>query len=318
MIKLPTLTVCTGTMGSGKSYCRVRFAWDWIKARKTSRVITNLPLNLEHWPKGRVLLFPQKEVDAWRRDTKDNPPGPWTFTEEHARPGDLIIVDEVQYFIPNRGKVEARYAWLEWISMLRHEGCYLMIATQNPALCDDKILKLADEEHVSIDVDKKLDPVFHVALGDWKTLLRLYTGIRSPQTFGVEIRRRKGRETEIAGTYKYSLDPRYFKLYNSYSASEKTGKAGQDEVTREEFLKLFWRSNGGSFAMRAAQAATVAAVAYWAVFYAWPDFIAGPGKRAADGITRTLEPITGSAPGSASSPDGTTAAPAIPPGTCQL
>ena len=137
------LNIIVGRPGSGKSYESV--VYHVIPALKEGRkVVTNLPLNLEHFK--QVFGDDVLELIDIREDRFDKANGvikslsrPEDFTQEEWQnekgQGPLFVIDECHFQFPKTGRGkqahESLLDCLEYFSMHRHYGHDVLFMTQS-------------------------------------------------------------------------------------------------------------------------------------------------------------------------------------------
>jgi zona occludens toxin len=129
------ITLITGAPGSGKSLYTV----DKLLRKLVGTTVTGEDDNGRTVVYDRViysningLLLDHQMVDA---DWLEHLP-------EHAKPGMVVVFDEVQRVWPNRPAGSKKSASVEFLETHRHEGIDLIILTQNPQLLDPAVRAL--------------------------------------------------------------------------------------------------------------------------------------------------------------------------------
>jgi zona occludens toxin (predicted ATPase) len=79
-------------------------------------------------------------------------PGTFEQWDEFLYPGDVLIVDEVQRYLPAVVRRDAVPAWIERLTRNRHDGVDLIMVTQHPKLLDSFVRRLVNEHHHLINV----------------------------------------------------------------------------------------------------------------------------------------------------------------------
>lgn len=203
------INLLIGTQGSGKSYEAVVF--HIIPAiEKGRQVITNLPLNIEHF---RAVFGDEKSnLIKLVKPTQDNPipfktikdfGDPWRMDGNNPI-GSLYVIDECQRCFP-QGEINKQVQ--EWFGENRHELADVILITQSYG----KIWKsLRDDVHIVYRVRK------NIALG-------------SPNSYVRKVQ--DGVRGEIVNQTIRTYESKYYPFYNSHTKSTSSAKeASADDI----------------------------------------------------------------------------------------
>lgn len=208
-----------GRPKSGKSYEAVKY--HIIPAVKSGRkVITNLPLDVEHFVKifGAQVRDLIKVVDSY--DTSDFDSGASNFhfsKPEHYmdewrdenNKGPLFVVDECHFALP-RGKVLPEV--IKYFTMHGHYGVDILLLTQNVRQTDTNILNLVEVMYRTIK---------NTALGSTKTYTKKVLD---------------GYRGAVVNTEQRKYDSKIFPFYKAF-----TGSQGAVEAAGPNDVKPIWK-----------------------------------------------------------------------------
>lgn len=249
------LTIRTGAMGSGKSYGVVYDLIYKYAVDRTGPIIHNLPLHHDEIVKlakipglaERLYKIDDETIQTW----KESGNGPWIFTRENFMPADLaggmILLDEVHHYMGGqRYKASHNQHWLEWLSMVRHEQCEVVLITQAwdnfpkwvRSLCELKV-------EVASVFGKRLPwALGAITVGD---IRQLWAGLtRTSLVTGAWLLeyRKAGSRWSLSEERPMTFVQPIFDCYKSHSATDKgTGGAERVEEPCERFSRfgiLMW------------------------------------------------------------------------------
>ncbi len=234
------LTIRVGAMGSGKTYGTVHDLIYKYAVDRPGPIIHNLPLNHGKICElarvdglaDRLIKIPDEVIASWK--TRGN--GPWSFSSENFLPaelaGGMFLLDEVHHCMGGqRFKADHNQHWLEWLSMVRHEQCEVVLITQTfnnfpkwvRDLCELKV-------EVGSVFGKRLPWFFgSITVGD---LRQLWAGVlRTKLTTGAWLLeyRRVGSRWNLSEQRPMTFKQKVFEAYESHSATEK-GTGGAERI----------------------------------------------------------------------------------------
>lgn len=234
------LTIRVGAMGSGKTYGTVHDIIGKYAQDRVGPIIHNLPLHhekiceLARVPglEDRLIKIDDETVKTWK--TKGQ--GPWSFTRERFLPaelaGGMIILDEVHHCMGGqRYGADHNQHWLEWLSMVRHEQCEVVLITQTFSNFPKWVRDLCECKVEIGSVFGKRLPWFlgGITVGD---LRQLWAGLlRTKLTTGAWLLeyRRIGSRWSLSEERPMTFKQEVFEAYESHSATDK-GTGGAERV----------------------------------------------------------------------------------------
>ncbi|MEL6896905.1 MAG: zonular occludens toxin domain-containing protein [Planctomycetota bacterium] len=233
-----------GAPGAGKTYarCAAYLVDDWIPFHDGVHY-SNFPINFEaiaeEFPDvdipARVQEIPREVLESWKREET----GPWEYFRDVDLSGAHIAIDECHFVIPKAGSKAYLKLWEEWLSVIRHEGARIEFLTQNQAKVSPEIIGVCEHRtQITSGLDYKF-PLIGISMGDWYQAVARLTGIYRRVSIVTEEVQRNARWEEVKTKFLY-FDPRYFRFYDSYNATEGGGKGGKAEGLEWERLP-FWR-----------------------------------------------------------------------------
>ena len=245
-----TVISTTGAPGSGKTYSRcARFLWDWWLPEEKGTHWSNFPVNFEafksRYPdvEDRVRIFSPEVLEQWAEC--DGVSGPWDFFKDIDIQDAHICFDECHNFVPKKGKGNQTNAarWAKWLGEIRHRGATVEFLSQDPHKVHSCV-----EEHSAVRIqlvnsEDRRDPLFNCLLGDWYELRASVTGSYEVCIWQLEERRINGRWIK-SGFEKFTLEPRYFVLYDSHNTPQSGGlkATGKERIfqKRGRVGVVFW------------------------------------------------------------------------------
>lgn len=306
--------------GSGKSYrrCAHYLATEFLPMQ-LGNIWTNFPIFvdamiadvLEHHPdmvaselRSRIRIIPDDVLKSWR----DYSSGPWDYFSDKELDGDRIAIDEIHNYVPKQAPREIVQKWMEFLGELRHRGCNIEVLSQY----DSKVHKsIRDEAGLKRDLfncEQRRDPFFQILMGDWYNLrAKFITGQYTSSVFEFEYIPVQGK-WKLSHTLKFAFEPRFFKLYDSYSAPVAGGKKATGprhpyiEKTKRQLVFWFLWRNWFNILWRF----VVVALIFWLCFL-------GGAGRCIDGFLGLQKSIMASQAGHATPSKTAPVAPAGPP-----
>lgn len=226
-----TVISTTGAPGTGKSYSRcARFLWDvWLPEEKGVHW-SNFPVNFEAFEKKypdvreRVKVIPKDVLAAWAKGEGD---GPWNFFKPEDLAGSHFALDECHLYLKRTGKgcqINAE-RWMLWLSDIRHYHCSVEFLSQDPHKVNKCIEVHSSVRILLVNSEDRRDPLFSIPLADWYELRASVSGTYETVIWQTEERRINGKWVQ-SNMERFTLDPAYFVLYNSYN---NTQAASDDE-----------------------------------------------------------------------------------------
>lgn len=247
--------------GSGKSFSRAKWIVDYFLPEEKGDIVTNLPLNVDEVVKyvcrnkslneeeirDRIVIIPHPVWLTWQTDIKVGGSGPWDWLRElyggYNFEGAHIIIDEAHYIGGAKHSPQHLAEWGKFCGEVRHNHATLEFMSQH----ENKVARsIRDECGGSVYLSNGEKRKFlHVPFSDFyelraKFLTRKYTSI-----IWEEEQRKVGTKTVLEVGRKWSLDPFYFKFYDSYNNLE-SGTKTKNSAPKHEFEKrshfglLFW------------------------------------------------------------------------------
>lgn len=237
-----------GEPGAGKTYRRCAvFLGDQFLPNTTGVVYTNYPIKLdamcEHasaMSKGRqtpdqirerIHIIPEDVLRSWRLQQS----GPWDYFKDRNTHGALIAIDEIHNYCPAEGcKTQAK--WQEWLGEVRHMGAQCEFLTQDPAKCH-KLIERHTGIRRRIEKDEhRCDPFLKIPMKCWYELIASWTGTYEPKNWEVEQRRLMSRWV-TRRHLRFRFDPKYYELYDSFSAPIAGGGQAASGQVEYEFQR---------------------------------------------------------------------------------
>jgi len=263
MSQRATVLFTYGAPGSGKSYVRcARFMLNFLvdsrsRKLKTGEItvpgkhISNFPVDVDVMSRtvakrnksdvkdelSRIEVIPNDEIIRWRNEES----GPWEYfadrsASENGLFGCHIALDEAhEYISPDVSKEYAKL-WDEWIGQIRHQSCTIEFLTQSKNSLHKVITARVSQWVHLVNLETHLDPWFKIEMGDWYELQAAYT--KEYNAGVVEefyVIGGAGKQAKVK-QHKWRIDPRYFSLYDSYSASADNQKRYEEEAGEGEKL----------------------------------------------------------------------------------
>ena len=186
----------------------------------------------------RLQQIPQDVLERWRKGES----GPWQFFEGRPLQDCHIAIDEVHNFV-GISHSEAHIAkWMSWLGEIRHQGATIEFLSQHEEKVARVLILEAGIFRRLVHSDERPDPFFHIPLGDWYELRAKLSGVYLACVWE-QIGRMVGRKWVIETEKPFWLFPKYFDLYDSYSApvaGGEKGKASAREFERRSFFGLLW------------------------------------------------------------------------------
>lgn len=272
----------------------------------------------------RLKLIPREVIEAWRRRES----GPWDFFADIPMDGVHLAIDEAHNFIAADHPKAWRQHWQEWLGEIRHEGATVEFITQHPMKVAKLIRDHATQRIDLVNVERERDPFFRIPFEDWFELRAGFTR-KGYSAFFIETERRQGDDYRGKKTDRrvIPVDPSYFLLYDSYSASHKTGKKGTapkrqyQRRSKAGLVLWFAARNGWNLLSRAA----VLVLIWWITLGGGVGYLVGRAALLAGGLggaSRAAETPAGPAVELASLPavpaEAPPAPPAVPDGLVRL
>lgn len=130
------MTVITGVPGSGKTALCVEKLLAPMAGKKEKAIDPDgntIEIERKIWTNINGLLLDHEKIDEKHLNT-------W---HEWAKPGDLIVYDEVQKPWPLKATGSAKPPYIEALETHRHMGVDFIFMTQHPMLIDTSIVRLA-------------------------------------------------------------------------------------------------------------------------------------------------------------------------------
>ena len=236
--------------GSGKSaFIVFRLVTDWLPFPHNRNFFTNIPIHidkvaeyfLQYHPEivsksvtDRVKLFNQETTDSWLAEKS----GPWEYFHDQDIDAGRIVIDEVHNYVHIHSSKEYVQKWRQWLGELRHCGCSFEAISQAEMKIHPLIRHEAGLMRRLSAADDKRDPVFWVKMSDHYQLLSKIRGSYSSRVFFTEYTEENAKWTKTGGG-SFPLIPRYYNLYNSYSAPiAKGGKAAV--LSPHAYARMSW------------------------------------------------------------------------------
>lgn len=207
-----SVTLFSGTPGSGKSYHAMRCIRDALKY-KGQDVIANFEVKADESWKGRFTRVANDELtpeflatfafDTWRDKA---------FAEESI----LLVVDEVQLLLNSRlWADDDRMKWIEFFSQHRKMGYKVILVAQSDVMIDKQIRTLIEYEvnHRKVGNYGLFGLVLKVlTLGEHTLAVRYYYAGAGSQRLDAEYIR---------------LSKRVFEMYDSYTLFDQQARQAQ-------------------------------------------------------------------------------------------
>ena len=220
-----TIISTTGAPGTGKSYSRcARFLYDVWLPEDGGVHWSNFPVNFEAFEKKfpyvreRVKIIPAEELAEW---AKGEGRGPWDFFTGDMLRDSHVAIDECHLYVKRKGKgcqINAE-RWSKWLGDIRHHHCSVEFLSQDPLKVNGCIEYHSTMRIQLVNSEDRRDPLFNILLGDWYEL-RASLGREYETVIWQTEERRILSKWKHAGMNRFTLDPLYFPLYNSYNNTQ--------------------------------------------------------------------------------------------------
>lgn len=224
----------TGSMGAGKSYCRVQWLVRDYLMDPDAKLWTDIELDrdaIAEFVSKRTKETPEQVLARLRviskaevEDLVDVGPLEW-FEGQGSLNGVRIVLDESQRTLGALASKEVRKEWLQWIAEARHEGATLEAITQTTDAWSPELRKLAAIRYHVTDMATERMPGIAIP---WYDVFQLEAKVRGKMSRRAEMRtfRRSdgSREKQIAKEH-FTLNEDGFRFYNSHQESS-TGRQG--------------------------------------------------------------------------------------------
>lgn len=254
---MPVIIFTTGEPGSGKTYCRAaKFLADEYLPEKSGVHCSNFPVNIPEMAEfvasrtgqdqleleERMERIPPEEIELWARESRNKenkePPGPWTYFEDRDLDRMHIAFDECHEFISCESTATCRQKWREWLAQIRHQGATVEFISQNPQQVANEVRRLASLQIELKNASEEKEPIFGIRHRFWQ---ELQAGFISGKYYQVVresvLHKARGHANKwiVKESRVTALVPKYFGLYDSYSAPKEGAKVGRGEM--QEFEK---------------------------------------------------------------------------------
>lgn len=261
-----TVTITEGPAGTGKSFARCAvFLTEEFLPEEVGGHLSNFPIFKEVRPDcledgevqgtrfvdrisdhvvnqwggerekylARLQMIPPEVEATWREDVAQGGSGPWDFFVGKDVTGLHLAIDEGHTVCGRHHSVPHRKRWMEFLGEARHRGLTVEFLTQDAMKLAKEIEREAGTLFSLVSGAKRRDPVLSIAMEDWYELRAAFvTGKYTSRTWRIEHRKQKGRWI-AEETRSWPLEPRYFRLYDSYDAPKHGGEAATNPPQRE-------------------------------------------------------------------------------------
>lgn len=259
------IQLVTAPAGTGKTYSRVRFLVDELLPESELHYWHNLPLREDAVAEycetvhgmvredvlDRLHRIPEDIYQTWLKGES----GPWEFFEHRPLDGCHLEIDEIHRICGLNSHRKVRKRYQDWLGEIRHRGATCSFISQDEG-------KIAKEIHLEcafkvclISSEDRPDWFFKIPLADWYEIRAMLTGKYTNCIWEVQ-QRRTGKKYEDVRERQFWITPKYYDLYDSYSAPQGGGLAGGPpprEYERRSPPGLVWwfiRRNGFRLAKR--------------------------------------------------------------------
>jgi len=268
------ITLTTGPAGSGKTYVRCsRFLCDEWLPERTGIHYSNFPIFREKVAEfvskrmgkaeenllERMQIIPTEVMNTWISGQS----GPWDFFHNKNLDGCHIAIDECHNFCGAKTHHRVRARWQAWLGEIRHQGATVEFLSQSPEKVAREIHYEAGLRLSLINSEDRRDPFLGILLGDWYELKAAFiTGDYQTVVWEVERRNVDGKWVE-QNKRMFTLDPRYFELYDSFSRPVQGGEKSHGQPreyqkrSRSALVWWFFKRNAFSIVPRFALVASV-------------------------------------------------------------
>lgn len=238
MASQSTIQITTGLPGSGKSYVRcARFIADDFFPNSTGIHYSNFPINIQAFKdffpqidpeeiERRIIIIPEDIITSWMKGTS----GPWEWFKGQDIANAHIAIDEAHNIVAKEAKPAIRKAWKDWLAEIRHTGATIEFITQNLKQIAPEVERLAAKLVNLTSNEERRDPLLSIQMKDWYELrAKFITGKYNATVWETEKRNFDGKWI-VQENKKFTFDPAYFPLYNSYSAPTTGGGQGKKQL----------------------------------------------------------------------------------------
>jgi len=217
----------TGAPGTGKTYSRcARFLWDYWLPNEKGVHWSNFPVVIEKFltkypdAEKRIKIIPKDVLDSWAAGES----GPWDYFHDKDISGAHIAIDEIHNYMRKTGKgvVALTRKWELWLGEIRHRGCTVEFLSQDPQKVNKCVEQHAAVRILLVNSDDRRDPLFGILLGDIYQLKAAFVGEYETTIWQSEERRINGKWVR-ADMSRFTLEPRYFVLYDSFNTPQSGG-----------------------------------------------------------------------------------------------
>lgn len=140
-----TISLYSGTPGSGKSYHATADIWDCVNRRNPIPVICNY--DLRHDMRNYDAAFRYMPNDKLKPDYLVDFASEWWGSHRFKEDGILLVLDEVQLVFNSRTwSQKDRMSWLEFFSQHRHFGYRVIFVAQSDKMVDRQFRALVEYE----------------------------------------------------------------------------------------------------------------------------------------------------------------------------
>jgi len=179
----------------------------------------------------RIHIIPQEVLTRWRLQVS----GPWEFFKHVETKGAIIAIDEIHNYCPAEGCKTGKL-WEAWLGEVRHMGAQCEFLTQDPGKCH-KLIERHTGIRRRIEKDEhRCDPLLKIPMKCWYELIASWTGTYEPKNWEVEQRRVLSKWV-TRRSLRFRFDPKYYKLYDSFSAPIAGGGKASDGQVEYEFQR---------------------------------------------------------------------------------
>ena len=251
MAKRSTVLLVTAPSGSGKSYRRcAHYLTQEFLPHEFGTHISNFPIKMDALCeymaryKGigsdviadRVQLIPEEILLTWRSGKS----GPWEYFADRDLADCHIAIDEIHNYVGRYTKKDVKQRWSEWLGELRHMGATIEFISQAPEKIAKEIEIECEKRLFLVNLAEQRDPFFGVRRADWQELrAKLFRG-KVEHLIEEQERRLEFGKWVVVDVLRLKLDPELFKVYDSFSAPQKGGKASSRGYASEGDRRSMW------------------------------------------------------------------------------
>lgn len=259
-----TLIITEGVAGSGKSLCRCAYAIpeylrevDQIRDDAGELVspgyhISNFPVRVEDWTdtegkehqgmaslcaaeygvsadqvRDRVRIIPEEILEKWRRFES----GPWEYFKDMNLSACHIAIDEAHHYCPAIGRgndaKQHKANWQRWLGEIRHSGATVELLSQDVSKIAPEVVREASLRISLVNGENLRIPRLGILQSDLLELLaKFVTGRYTSFSLEQEAIKIHGKWKVQTGRARRMV-PRYFDVYDSFSAPQAGGRAGR-------------------------------------------------------------------------------------------